>query len=172
MQDPDEGLAEPDTEGGVDDRVDGAVELAQQGDGNVQGKRDTAAPAVGQHVGQEDKQPVDSDGEVAQPGDGAIHGRRDPAAPAVSQHVGQEDELFGDLGFFIQATKSLEEISESVCQMSDAQKYHLLRNHDRPSKHLVAAKGHSSTNSWRNMAGGWCTVGNLMVHSVCAVLYF
>uniref|UniRef100_A0A671VMP9 DUF4371 domain-containing protein n=1 Tax=Sparus aurata TaxID=8175 RepID=A0A671VMP9_SPAAU len=31
---------------------------------------------------------------------------------------------------------------------------------------LVAATGHSSTNGWRNMAGGWCTVGNLIVHSV------
>ena len=92
---------------------------------------------MGQHVGQEDKQPADSDGEVAQPGDGTIQGRRDPAAPAVGQHVGQEDELIGDLGFFIQATKSLEEISESVCRMSDAQKYHLLRNHDRPSKHFI-----------------------------------
>ena len=29
VQYPDEGLAEPNTEGGVDDRVDGAVELAQ-----------------------------------------------------------------------------------------------------------------------------------------------
>lgn len=62
MQDLDEGLAELDVEGGVDDGVDGAVEVAQPGDGAVQRGRDAAAPAVGlQHVGEEERQPADDE---------------------------------------------------------------------------------------------------------------
>lgn len=56
MQDLDEGLAELDVEGGVDDRVDGAVEVAQPGDGAVERGRNAAAAAVGlQHVGEEER---------------------------------------------------------------------------------------------------------------------
>ncbi len=66
-----------------------------------------------QHV--ENEQTAES--EVAQPGDGAIK--------------------YGDLGFFIDATKSVEESSKTVFQMSDVQKYNLLKNHDRPSKHFI-----------------------------------
>lgn len=47
MQDLDEGLAELDVEGGVDDRVDSAVQVAQPGDGTVERGRDAAALAVG-----------------------------------------------------------------------------------------------------------------------------
>ena len=62
MEDFDEGLAELDVECGVDDRVDGAVEIAQPGDGAVQGGRDAAAAAVGlQHMGQEEGQPADDE---------------------------------------------------------------------------------------------------------------
>lgn len=62
MQDLDEGLAELDVEGGVDDGVDGAVEVAQPGDGAVQRGRDAAASAVGlQHVGEEERQPADDE---------------------------------------------------------------------------------------------------------------
>lgn len=56
MQDLDEGLAKLDVEGGVDDRVDGAVEVAQPGDGAVERGRNAAAAAVGlQHVGEEER---------------------------------------------------------------------------------------------------------------------
>ena len=62
VQDLDEGFAELDVEGGVNDRVDGAVEVSQPGDGAVQRGRDAAAPAVGlQHVGQEERQPADDE---------------------------------------------------------------------------------------------------------------
>lgn len=60
VQDLDEGFAEFNVESGVDDRVDGAVEVAQPGDGAVQRGRDATAPAVGlQDVGQEERQPAD-----------------------------------------------------------------------------------------------------------------
>lgn len=62
MQDLDEGFAKLDVEGGVDDRVDSAVEVSQPGDGAVQRGRDAAAPAVSfQHVGQEERQPADDE---------------------------------------------------------------------------------------------------------------
>lgn len=62
MQDLDEGLAELDVEGGVDDGVDGAVEVAQPGDGAVERGRDAAAAAVGlQHVGEEERQPANDE---------------------------------------------------------------------------------------------------------------
>ena len=62
VEDFDEGLAELDVERGVDDRVDGAVEIAQPGEGAVQGGRDAAAAAVGlQHMGQEEGQPADDE---------------------------------------------------------------------------------------------------------------
>lgn len=62
VQDLEEGFAELDVEGGVDDGVDGAVEVSQPGDGAVQRRGDTAAPAVGlQHVGQEERQPADDE---------------------------------------------------------------------------------------------------------------
>lgn len=47
MQDLDEGLAKLDVEGGVDDGVDGAVQVAQPGHGAVERGRDAAAAAVG-----------------------------------------------------------------------------------------------------------------------------
>lgn len=60
VEDFDKGLAELDVEGGVDDGVDGAVEITQPRDSAVQGRRDTAAAAVGlQHVCQEEGQPAD-----------------------------------------------------------------------------------------------------------------
>lgn len=62
MQDFDEGFAKLDVERGVDDRVDGAVEVSQPGDSAVQWRGDAAAPAVGlQHVGQEERQPADDE---------------------------------------------------------------------------------------------------------------
>lgn len=62
MQDLDEGLAELDVEGGVDDGVDGTVEVAQPGDGAVERGRDAAAAAVGlQHVGEEEGQPANDE---------------------------------------------------------------------------------------------------------------
>ena len=62
MEDLDEGFAELDVESGVDDGVDGAVEVSQPGDGAVERGRDAAAPAVGlQHVGQEERQPADDE---------------------------------------------------------------------------------------------------------------
>lgn len=51
MQDFNEGLAELDVEGGVDDGVDGAVEVTQPCDSAVERRRDAAAAAVSfQHV--------------------------------------------------------------------------------------------------------------------------
>lgn len=62
MQDLDEGLAELDVEGGVDDGVNGAVEVAQPSDGAVERGRDAAAAAVGlQHVGEEEGQPANDE---------------------------------------------------------------------------------------------------------------
>lgn len=62
MQDLDEGFAELNVESGVDDGVDGAVEVSEPGDRAVQGGRDAAAPAVGlQHVCEEKRQPADDE---------------------------------------------------------------------------------------------------------------
>lgn len=62
VQDLDEGFAKLDVERGVDDGVDGAVEVSQPGDSAVQRGRDAAAPAVGlQHVGEEERQPADDE---------------------------------------------------------------------------------------------------------------
>lgn len=47
MQDLDEGLAELDVEGGVDDGIDSAVQVAQPGHSTVERGRDAAAAAVG-----------------------------------------------------------------------------------------------------------------------------
>ena len=59
-QDLDECAAELNIEGGVDDRVEGAVDVAQPGDGTVQGGGNVAGAAVGvQDVGDEEGQPAD-----------------------------------------------------------------------------------------------------------------
>lgn len=97
---------------------------------------------------------------------------------------GQEDphpvmegqEIFNDIGFFIQATKSVEEILESVHKMSEARNTiylgtptSLLNTSFFQHNSLLAEIGHSRTGGWRNMADGWCTVPSLKVPSVCAV---
>ena len=46
-------------------------------------------------------------------------------------------DLKSDLGFFIEATKSAEDIERSVRSMSKGQKYHLLKHHDKPSCHYI-----------------------------------
>ena len=46
--------------------------------------------------------------------------------------------LKNDIGCFIDASKSPAEIQEIIEAMSDGQKYHLLRQHDRPSHHYVS----------------------------------
>ncbi len=62
MQDFNEGLAELDVEGGVDDGVDGAVEVTQPRDGTVERRRDAAADAVSlQNVCQEERKPADDE---------------------------------------------------------------------------------------------------------------
>lgn len=59
VQDLDEGLAELDVEGGVDDRIDSAVQVAQPGHGTVERGRDAEAAAVGlQHMGEEEGKPA------------------------------------------------------------------------------------------------------------------
>lgn len=59
VQDFNEGLAELDVEGGVDDWVDGAVEVTQPCDSAVERRRDAAAAAVSfQHVRQEERKPA------------------------------------------------------------------------------------------------------------------
>ena len=46
-----------------------------------------------------------------------------------------------DLGYFIQATKSVAGILESVCAMSDGQRYSLLKMHGKPSTtHIFPAR--------------------------------
>lgn len=62
VQDLDEGFAELDVERGVDDGVDGAVQVSEPGDGAVQRPRDAAAPAVRlQHMREEERQPADDE---------------------------------------------------------------------------------------------------------------
>jgi len=77
VQDLDEGFAKLDVEGGVDDGVDGAVEIPQPGDGAVQRGRDAAAAAVGlQHVGQEEGQPADDEHTLGAETGGGPEGQR------------------------------------------------------------------------------------------------
>ncbi len=62
VQDLNEGLAELDVEGGVDDGVDGAVEVTQPRDGAVERRRDAAAAAVSlQNMSQEERKPADDE---------------------------------------------------------------------------------------------------------------
>lgn len=62
VQDLDEGLAKLDVEGGVDDGVDGAVQVAQPGHGAVKRGRDAAAAAVGlEHVGEKEGKPANDE---------------------------------------------------------------------------------------------------------------
>lgn len=59
VQDFNEGLAELDVEGGVDDGVDSAVEVTQPCDSAVERRRDAAAAAVSfQHVCEEEGKPA------------------------------------------------------------------------------------------------------------------
>ncbi|XP_063750079.1 52 kDa repressor of the inhibitor of the protein kinase-like [Eleginops maclovinus] len=103
---------------------------------------------VSQHVEGELPAASSSSNETALPGNSAVEEQRDAAAPEVAEDVrvrqAAECEvaqpssvLDSDLGFFIDATKSIEEIAQAVCQMSDGQKYNLVKNHVRPSKHFI-----------------------------------
>ena len=47
------------------------------------------------------------------------------------------EELQNDLGIFIQANKPVEDVITTISRMSDGQKYHLLKSHDRPSHHYT-----------------------------------
>lgn len=76
MQDFNEGLAELNVEGGVDDGVDGAVEVTQPRDGAVERRRDAAAPAVSlQNVCQEERKPADDEDTC---GEQSHHGQMNP----------------------------------------------------------------------------------------------
>lgn len=62
MQDLNEGFAKFNVESCVNDRIDGAVEVTQPGDGAVQRGRDAAAPAVRfEHMSEEERQPADDE---------------------------------------------------------------------------------------------------------------
>ena len=57
--------------------------------------------------------------------------------------------------------------------MSDSQKYHLLKYHEKPSENSTLEEPIKSSrcDGLRNVVGGWSTVTKLMVHFVYAVLY-
>ncbi|KAL7841276.1 hypothetical protein SRHO_G00249670 [Serrasalmus rhombeus] len=89
-----------------------------------------------------------SSSETALAGNSAVEDQRDAAATEVAEdvrvrqaaecEVAQPSSVFdSDLGLYIDATKSIEEITQAVCQMSDDQKYNLLKNHVRPSKNFI-----------------------------------
>lgn len=59
-EDLDEGPSELDVEGGVDNRVEGAVDIPEPGESTVKCRRHVACPAVGvQNVSHKERQPAD-----------------------------------------------------------------------------------------------------------------
>lgn len=61
-EDLDEGPPELNVEGGVDDRVEGAVDVPQPGESAVKPRRDVACPAVGvQYMSHKERQPADEE---------------------------------------------------------------------------------------------------------------
>lgn len=90
--------------------------------------------------------------------------------------VNPTTDLKNDVGYFIDATKSASEVERVVHLMSDGQKYHLLKHHDKPSEsykfptqYLGGATNLSSYDGLKNVVGGWSTVANSMVHSAFPV---
>ena len=59
--------------------------------------------------------------------------KSNPCPVASSNH----EELQNDLGIFIQANKPVKDVIATISRMSDGQKYHLLKSHDRPSHHYT-----------------------------------
>ena len=49
-------------------------------------------------------------------------------------------DLKNDIGYFIDATKSVSEVQQAICSLSDSQKYHLLKYHDKPSQNYSFPK--------------------------------
>lgn len=61
-EDFDEGPPELDVEGGVDNRVEGAVDIPQPRESTVKPSRDVARPAVGvQYMSHKERQPADEE---------------------------------------------------------------------------------------------------------------
>lgn len=61
MEDLHESLAELDVEGGVDNRVDSAVDIAEPREGAVHGRRDVAVAVHVQDVSDEEGEPADDE---------------------------------------------------------------------------------------------------------------
>lgn len=61
MEDLHESLAELDVEGGVDNRVDSAVDIAQPREGTVHGRGDVAVAVHVQDVSDEEGEPADDE---------------------------------------------------------------------------------------------------------------
>ena len=70
-------------------------------------------------------------------------------------------DLKNDLGYFIDETKSVSEVEQVIRSMSDGQKYHLLKHHDKPSenypfpKQYLGGANRSFKLRWVEECGWW-----------------
>ena len=82
-------------------------------------------------------------------------------------------DLKSDLGYFIDVTKSVSEIEQVVRTMSDSQKYHLLKHHDRPSekylfpKQYLGGADRSFKLRWIEECGWWLVYSSKLDGAFC-----
>ena len=95
--------------------------------------------------------------------------RNEPKTPSITESSCSEldatpstsIDLKSDIGYFIDETKSVSEVQRVVCSMSDSQKYHLLKYHDKPSekypfpKQYLGGANRSFKMRWIEECGWW-----------------
>lgn len=78
-----------------------------------------------------------------------------------------------DIGYFIQATKSVEDITRELRAMSEGQRYHLLKNHDKPSSSFIyptqqlGGCHRSFKHSWFKESGWWLVYSQQLDGAFC-----
>ncbi|XDV26231.1 hypothetical protein PO909_029993 [Leuciscus waleckii] len=168
----------------------GEMRQLREGQGEMRQLREGQGEMRQLREGQgEMRQLREGQGEIQQlrEGQGEMQQLREGQGEMRQLREGQEDphpvmegqEIFNDIGIFIQATKSVEEILESVRKMSDGQKYHLLRNHNKPSKNFIfptqflAGCNRAFKLGWLEEYGWWLVYSSNLdgLFCVCCALF-
>ena len=93
--------------------------------------------------------------------------------PEASRLLDTSTDLKNDLGYFIDATKSVSEVEQVVRSMSDGQKYHLLKHHDKPSekylfpKQYLGGADRSFKLRWIEECGWWLVYSSKLDSAFC-----
>ena len=93
--------------------------------------------------------------------------------PEASPLLDTSENLKNDLAFFIDATKSVSEVEQVVRSMSDSQKYHLLKHHDKPSekylfpKQYLGGADRSFKLRWIEECGWWLVYSSQVDGAFC-----